>query len=108
MADVINLEQFFSVSRKAMCWRLEDLKLISREQSDKCCVNVIQSARSLGKDTDLYLPTNDEAVISDYVEKASEALQKNLITESRYEEILSDANLLEKVMGVSQEADVVD
>ena len=108
LADIISLEQFFSVSRKAMCWRLEDLKLISREQSDKCCVNVIQSARSLGKDTDLYLPTNDEAVISDYVEKAGEALQKNLITESKHEEILSDANLLEKVMGVSQEADVVD
>ncbi|MFC1910092.1 ImmA/IrrE family metallo-endopeptidase [Chloroflexota bacterium] len=108
LADIISLEQFFSVSRKAMCWRLEDLKLISREQSDKCCVNVIQSARSLGKDTDLYLPTNDEAVISDYVEKAGEALQNNLITESRYEEILSDANLLEKVMGISQEADVVD
>ena len=108
LADIINLEQFFSVSRKAMCWRLEDLKLITREQSDKCCVNVIQSAKSLGKNTDLYMPTNDEAIISDYAEKAGEALQKNLITESRYEEILADADLLEKVMGASVEEDVVD
>jgi len=108
LADIINLEQFFGVSRKAMCWRLEDLKLITREQGDKCSINVIQSARSLGKNTDLYVPTNDEVIISDYAEKAGEALQKNLITESRYEEILSDANLLEKVMGVSEEADVVD
>lgn len=108
LADIINLEQFFGVSRKAMCWRLEDLKLITRELSDKCCTNVIHSARSLGKNTDLYLPTNDEVIISDYAEKASEALQKNLITESRYEEIIADADLLEKVMGVSEEADVVD
>ena len=108
LADIINLEQFFSISRKAMCWRLEDLKLITREQSDKCCVNVIQSAKSLGKNIDLYMPTDDEAIISDYAEKAGEALQKNLITESRYEEILADADLLEKVMGASVEEDVVD
>ena len=108
LADIINLEQFFSVSRKAMCWRLENFKLITREESDKCCVNVIQSARSLGKNTDLYMPTNDKAIISNYAEKANEALQKNLITESRYEEILADADLLEKVMGIAKEADVVD
>ena len=108
LADIINLEQFFGVSRKAMCWRLEDLKLITREQGDKCSITVIQSARSLGKNTDLYVPTNDEVIISDYAEKAGEALQKNLITESRYEEILADAGLLEKVMGAQVEADVVD
>jgi len=108
LADIINLEQFFGVSRKAMCWRLEGLKLITHEESDRCCVNVIQSARSLGKNTDLYMLTNDKAIISDYAEKASEALQKNLITESRYEEILADADLLEKVMGIAEEADVVD
>ncbi len=108
LADIINLEQFFGVSRKAMCWRLEDLKLITREHSEKWCTSVIQSARSLGKDTDLYTPTNDKVIISDYAEKASEALQKGLITESRYEEILADADLLEKVMGGVEEVDVVD
>jgi len=108
LADIINLEQFFGVSRKAMCWRLEDLKLITREQSEKCCINVIRSARSLGKNTDLYMPTNDKIIISDYAEKAGEALQKNLITDSRYEEILADADLLEKVMGVVEETDIVD
>jgi Zn-dependent peptidase ImmA (M78 family) len=108
LADIINLEQFFGVSRRAMCWRLEDLKLIKREQSKNFCMNVIQSAISLGKNTDLYRQTNDKVIISDYVEKANEALQKNLITDSRYEEILADADLLEKVMEVPEEADVVD
>jgi Zn-dependent peptidase ImmA (M78 family) len=108
LADIINLEQFFCVSRKAMCWRLEGLKLITRQQGETCCINVIQSARSLGKKTDLYIPTNDSIIISDYAEKANEALQKKLITDSRYEEILIDADLLEEVMGLVEEADVVD
>jgi len=108
LADIINLEQFFCVSRKAMCWKLEDLKLITREQSETCCTTVIRSARSLGKNTDLYLPTNDTTIISDYAEKAREALQKNLITNSRYEEILIDGGLLEEVMGTLEESDVVD
>jgi Zn-dependent peptidase ImmA (M78 family) len=108
LADIINLEQFFCVSRKAMCWKLEDLKLITREQSDKCCANVIGSARSLGKNIDLYMPTNDTTIISDYAEKAQEALQKNLITDARYEEILVDADLLDEVMGALEEPDVVD
>ncbi len=108
LADIINLEQFFGVSRKAMCWRLEDLKFITRDENDRCCVNVIQGARLLGKNTDLYKSTDDKAIISDYAEKASEALQKNLITESRYEEILADADLLEKVTGIAEEADIVD
>jgi len=108
LADIINLEQFFSVSRKTTCWRLEDLKLITRQQSERCCVNVIHGARALGKNIELYLPTNDKAVISDYVEKANEALQKNLITQSRYEEILADADLLEQVTGEAGETEVVD
>jgi Zn-dependent peptidase ImmA (M78 family) len=108
LADIINLEQFFGVSRKAICWRLEDLKFITREQSEKCCINVIQSARSLGKNTDLYMATNDKVIISDYAEKANEALLKNLITDSRYEEILADADLLEEVVEAPEEADIVD
>jgi len=108
LADIINLEQFFGVSRKAMCWRLEDLKLITRELSERCCTNVIQSARSLGKSTALYRPTHEKSIISDYAEKASEALQKNVITQSRYEEILTDADLFESVIGAPEEADVVD
>jgi Zn-dependent peptidase ImmA (M78 family) len=108
LADIINLEQFFGVSRKAICWRLEDLKFVTREQSEKCCINVIQGARSLGKNPDLYMATKEKVIISDYAEKANEALQKNLITDSRYEEILADADLLEEVMEAPEEVDVVD
>ncbi len=108
LADVVNLEQFFGVSRRAMCWRLEDLRSIRREQSDQWCRNVIRSARTLGKDTNLYMPTHENALISDYAEKAAEALEKGLITDSKYEELLAEADLLELVTGVSEEADIAD
>lgn len=108
VADVVHLEQFFSVSRRAMCWRLEDLKLITREQAESLCLDVIQSAKRLGKSVALYQATNDSALISDYAEKAAEALEKGLITESRYEELLADAGLLEEVMGGEEGATVDD
>lgn len=107
-ADVVHLEQYFGVSRKAMCWRLEDLKLITREQEDSLCRDVIRSARTYGKDIALYQPTNESALISDYAEKAAEALEKGLITESRYEELLAHAGLLDDVMGDVEATDVVD
>ena len=108
LADIVYLEQFFSVSRRAMCWRLKDLKAITREQSDRWSVNVIRNARALGKDISLYRPTYEKALISDYAEKAAEALEKGLITESRYEELLADADLLNAVVEASEEVDVVD
>lgn len=108
LSEIIRLEQFFGVSRKAMCWRLEDLKLISRDESDTYCANVIQGVKLIGKNTSLYKPTNDTALISDYAEKAREALERGLITESRYEEILADAGLFEDIVGEVEEADIVD
>ncbi len=98
IADVVNLEQFFSVSRRAMCWRLEELKLISHRQGAEYSQNVIHSARILGKELDLYLPSNDKDMISDYAEVAYSLLQKGLITQSRYEELLFDADLTESIL----------
>lgn len=93
ISDIVHLEQFFGVSRRAMCWRLEELKLISKEVSQNCSRNVIQSAKRLGKSPELYEPTNDNVLLSDYAEKAGEAFEKGFITPSRYEEILADAGL---------------
>lgn len=97
VSDVIYLEQYFGVSRKAMCWRLQDLDLITRQESDEFSQHVIQSAKRLGKDISLYQPTNEETLLSDYAERANEALEKGLITQARYEEILTDAGLLDSL-----------
>lgn len=98
MVDVVNLEQYFGVSRKAMCWRLEELKLITAQECSEFSTNVINSAKVLGKDISLYLSSNDIVLISDYAEVAYELLTNGLITQSRYEEILADAGLTETVL----------
>lgn len=95
ITDIVHLEQFFGVSRRAICWRLEELKLISKKAGQNYLRNVIQSAKRLGKSTVLYESTDDNVLLSDYAEKASEALEKGLITPSRYENILADAGLLD-------------
>lgn len=108
LTDIINLEQYFGVSRKAMLWRLEELNKISRQESDKYATNIIKRAKLRGKDISLYEATKDSNIISDYAEKAKEALDKGLITESRYEEIITDAGLFEEIIGEIEEADIVD
>ena len=108
IADVVHLEQYFAVSRKSLCWRLEDLRLITRGQEESLCRNVVQSARELGKDLALYRPTGATKLVSDYAEKAAEALRRDLITEARYEELLADAKLLEEMTEAMEEVDVVD
>ena len=108
LADVINLEQYFGVSRKAICWRLEELKLINMQECNNFSCNVLESARLLGKDISLYKPTMKIEIISDYAEKAWEALEQGLITEARYEEILNDADLLDTIRGRQKEPDIAD
>ncbi len=108
LVDIINLEQFFAVSRKAMLWRLQELKLIQNVDEEKYGTNIIRGVRSFGKSDSLYKATNEEAIISDYAERAFEALEKDLITDSRYEEILADAGLFEGILGEIEEVDIVD
>jgi len=95
VSDVIYLEQFFGVSRKAMSWRLEELGLISKQDGIQFSKDVIQGVKRLGRDVALYEPTHENTILSDYAERANEAFEKALITQSRYEEILADAGLLE-------------
>ncbi len=108
LKEVIGLEQYFGVSRRSICWRLEDLKLITRSEGDTFNTNVIAGVRNLGKDTKLYLPTNEPIVISDYVVKAREALEKGLITESRFNELMADAGLDQELYEELEDIVIVD
>ena len=108
LVDIVGMEQYFGVSRKAICWRLQDLGLISRHESDLYNNNIIQGVRLLAKDVKLYQATNESTLISDYVARAREALDKGLITDSRFEEILADAGLYEELLCESEDVAVAD
>ena len=108
LKEVVALEQYFGVSRRSICWRLEDLKLITRSESDAFNNNVIAGVRNLGKDIKLYQPTNEISVISDYVAKARDALDRSLITESRFNELMADAGLDQDLYEELEDTIIVD
>lgn len=91
--DVIFLEQLYGVSHKAMLTRLVQLGLISEDKKEELSPNIRYNARVLGYDDYLYLPTNEEAIISEYAEKIKMAFDKGIITFSRYEELLAEIGL---------------
>ncbi|MHB1684835.1 MAG: ImmA/IrrE family metallo-endopeptidase [Bacilli bacterium] len=107
--DVIHLEQLFGVSHSAMLSRLEQLEIIDKNTKEIFRPNIRIQAREYGYDDSLYVPTNETKIISDYAEKAKLAFDKSLITFSKYEELLSDAGILEAIYGDGEEVvDFVD
>lgn len=98
--DVVNLEQKFGVSRAAMLIRLKKLGYLTEKQlSEMKEYPVIQTARILGYELDLYQPTNRDAVLSSYAEKAKIALESGYISEGRYRQLLLEAGLIDLIYG---------
>lgn len=90
VATLLKLEQFFCVSRNALLVRLCTLRLISKEKAASLKkIPVIRSAKEYGYDITLYLPTNKGLVVGDYGVKAKTLLDKGLISEGHYIELLS-------------------
>jgi Zn-dependent peptidase ImmA (M78 family) len=107
--DIIDLEQYFSVSHQAMLVRLRLLGFLNFEQVDKLKGGVMAAARLLGYDLELYQPTNEDKLLSSYAEKAKTALDRGLITNGKYEQLLLEAgyaDLLYGTEGVDYDADI--
>ncbi|OIQ59767.1 hypothetical protein MOTE_10230 [Moorella thermoacetica] len=99
IAAVIFLEQFLGLSHQAMLIRLQELGVIDSAMSERMSKGVVRTAKELGYNTDLYRPTNDRIIISDYAEKAKRALEQGLISFGRYEELLIEAGLEDIIYG---------
>jgi len=95
LTTVLNLEQYFSCSRKALLYRLKNLRIISAEALKKFSVNVKKSAMAHGKPLRLYEPGNHNLVIGDYGDMAVELFDKMLISESHYHTIMDDLGMYE-------------
>jgi len=92
--DIIFLEQHFKISRKAMLFRLQQEKELTRTEALAMQTNVISSAARLGYDVSLYKPLDahkQKQTLGYYVKSAEKLLENNLISTGRYEEYLVDA-----------------
>ena len=111
LPDVLFLEQLFGVSHQAMLIQLKRFSMVNHRQIiDWESVSIRRVAREWGYDDALYRPTHSERIITDYVEKSKRALDQDLISFAKYEELLADAGLLEQVMGGAggEDDDLVD
>lgn len=105
LADCVFLEQYFNVSHQVMLIRLQQLDRITGQQAEEWKAGIIRTAREIGYDTRLYKPTGDYWVMSNYAEKARDALERDLISWGKYEELLLEAGLEEVLFGEEAEDD---
>ena len=91
---IIRIEQHFGMSRQATLYRLLGEEYISSDFADTLKTNVIQSARKLGFDDRLYIPTpSDKQYLTtgSYIELVEKLKEKDVISRGKYEELLLDA-----------------
>lgn len=94
MASIVKLEQYFSVSRTALLYRLLNLEIIKKPKYyDLINAGVKSSAKSFGYDTALYEPANEGLVIGDFGKKARNLFESGRISEGHYVELLHKINV---------------
>jgi Zn-dependent peptidase ImmA (M78 family) len=90
LPTILKLEQYFSVSRTSMLYRLNDLELMSKQQvEDYKYYSPKETAKQYGYDTALYEPGNENLIIGDYGVKARELFEREIISEGEYMEAMN-------------------
>lgn len=100
--EIVKLEQYFSVSRQALLYRLIEDKKLTFDEADKFRQGVIRSAINLGYDDSLYKPlpeNNQYKTYGYYIQQAEELLEKDLISTGKYEQLLLTAFRPDLVFG---------
>jgi len=86
---ILKVEQFYSVSRTALLYRLKSLGFIDSTLYEKYSRNVIKSAIYFGYPTAVYEKAAEQAVIGDYGVLARELFSLGEISESHFYELMN-------------------
>lgn len=106
LRNIVEIEQYFRVSRHALLSRLIIDKYITIEESDEYRKDVIEKARLLGFDDSLYRPSpvkNEKMTVGAYIPKAADLKANGIISQGKYEEFLLDAFREDLVFGVDED-----
>lgn len=110
--DIIRLEQYFGVSHQATVLRLKENKLLSQAEVDIYLqTSVKYRAKALGFSGDLYEPLPEHkqyGTFGSYIEQADLLLQKDLISEGKYESLLLEAFRPDLVFGDDEGGEIID
>lgn len=85
---ILKIEQFYSVSRTALLYRLRSLGFIDSAAYDKYSRDVIKSAVYFGYPTALYEKAAEQSVIGDYGVLAQQLFSSGEISESHFYELM--------------------
>lgn len=110
LQDILEIEQYFKVSRNAVLIRLIQEKFITNEESELFKKDIIKNAKKYGFDTTLYLPSRVETpkTYGAYLKNAFKLKELGLISEAKYEEYLLDAYRSDIVFNDNGQEDIYD
>ena len=109
--DIVKIEQFYRISRKAALYRLLNEGLIDENDLEKYSHDVKLSAKKLGYDDSLYIPSPEKEkyfVYGNYIVTATWLLDNDKISAGKYEEYLLDAYRDDLVYGFTDGGEIVD
>lgn len=109
--DVVNIEQYYGLSRQATLNRLVSEGYITRIKADTMRSGIIRSALKQGYDEKLYLPSEGSKkyyTIGKYIKIAEELNNKEKVSSGKYEELLLDAYRSDIVYGSDDEVEIYD
>ena len=107
--DVVQIEQYFQMSRGAILWRLVDEGYLTPLESETMKTGIQSSANRLGYSLDLYQPTIESRqhfTLGKYVSLADKLNQSGKISQGKYDELLLEAFRSDLVYG--DDLDLVD
>ncbi|MCF8009207.1 MAG: ImmA/IrrE family metallo-endopeptidase [Halanaerobiales bacterium] len=103
ISDCLYLENYFKISHQALILRLKlDNHINNKKYEDLKDINIIREARRYGYSVELYTKPkiNKNIVVeSEYAELAKQALESDIISESRYNEYLIEGGYGDLVFG---------
>ena len=112
LADIISIEQYFRVSHKAVLFRLKNNEHIDMSQYETLMTSSVAGlAQRMGYSRELYMPTPDSMKYSSfghYILQAEELLERGIISNGKYDELLMDAFRADLVYGIEEDGDILD
>lgn len=96
LRTILKIEQYYSSSRSALLYRLEDLKIINRAYAENFRTDIRAGALRHGYDTSLYKAGNDNLFIGDYGELALQLYECEKISETHYYSLLTDLGMTQE------------
>lgn len=92
--DILKLEQFYQVSRRAIIVRLLNDGYLREPVDDEFYQGVIKTAAKLGYDTALYKPISDSQItrtLGHYIKSVNRLYNEQVISYRKYEGLLKEA-----------------